>query len=302
MDTLLITGVSGMLGWTLAACAAERFRVVGTYREHGVELPGEHATIAVDINDADSLRDGLEFARPAAVVHLAAMTDPNACQRWPKLSKRVNMNASICLAEMCWRRGIPLVYASTDLVFCGDDGPYAEEDRTSPINVYGVHKVAAERGIRVVHRRSAVCRLPLMFGEASAASLASPGVGGTFLQGWVAKLRAGETLKLFTDEYRTPASARDVSRGLLLAVEALLSGEKAMTLHLGGPERVSRYEFGQMMCAAYGLNATLIEPCLQRDVQMAAPRALDVSLTSERAREMGYDPKPIMDELRAIRV
>ena len=301
MDTLLITGVSGMLGWTLAACAAERFRVVGTYREHAVELPGEHETIAVDINDANVLRHTLDHARPVAVVHLAALADPNACQRSPRLSKRVNMDASLSLAGMCARRKIPLVFASTDLVFSGDEAPYAEDDKIGPINVYGVHKVAAERGIRVVHRKSAVCRLPLMFGEASPASLASPSAGGTFLQGWYETLQRGETLKLFTDEYRTPASARDVSLGLLLAVDALLAGETVGTLHLGGPERVSRFEFGLMMCEAYGLEASLVEPCLQRDVQMAAPRALDVSLTSDRAREMGYDPQPIMAELRAIK-
>ena len=120
MPTLLITGVSGMLGWTLAGCAAERYRVVGTYREHRVELASHNQSseaIAVDITDADALRDAIEYARPGVVVHLAAMTDPNACQQSPKLSKRVNMDASIGLAEMCNRRGIPLVFASTDLVF-----------------------------------------------------------------------------------------------------------------------------------------------------------------------------------------
>lgn len=299
-----------MLGWTLAAQAADRFRVVGTYREHPIAFPKnlgggdvvEHEAVEVDITDCDALRAVMELARPKAVVHLAAMTDTNACQRSPNASKRVNMDASICLAEMCARRGVPMVFASTDLVFSGDGGPYSEEDRVDPVNVYGVHKVGGERGVRVAHRKSAVCRLPLMFGGASPVHAANPKVGGTFVQGWIEKLRKGETLKLFTDEYRTPASARDVSRGLVMAVDAVLGGEKELLLNLGGSQRVSRYEFGLMMCEAFGLDASLIEPCLQRDVPMPAPRALDVSLTSERAKEMGWEPGLIVDELRAIEV
>ncbi len=311
MQTLLITGVSGMLGWTLAATAADHYRIVGTCREHHVDLPAHRSacdkderneTLTLDITDHGALRDALDRVRPAAVVHLAALADPNACQRSPQLSKKINLDASIALAEMCARRGVPMVFASTDLVFAGDDAPYTESDETGPINTYGLHKVAAERGIRVVHRNAAICRLPLLFGEASPPYATSPSAGGTFVQQWVEQLRKGNTLRLFTDEYRTPASARDVSQGLLIAVEALLRGEDVGTLHLGGDQRISRYDFGLLLCDACNLSRDLVEPCLQSDVPMPAPRAKDVSLVSTRARAIGFSPLPILDALRQIKL
>jgi dTDP-4-dehydrorhamnose reductase len=311
MQTLLITGVSGMLGWTLAARAAERFRIIGTCREHHVDLPAHRSasdkderneTLTLDITDHSALRDALEHARPAAVVHLAALADPNACERSPQQCKKINLDASIALAEMCERRGIPMVFASTDLVFAGDNAPYAESDETGPINTYGLHKAAAERAIRVVHRSAAICRLPLLFGDPSPPYATTPTAGSTFVQSWANQLRSGNTLKLFTDEYRTPASAHDVSQGLLLAVDALLQGEPVGTLHLGGDRRLSRYDFGFLLCDACNLPRDLVEPCLQSDVPMPAPRAKDVSLASPRAKALGYTPAPIPKALRQIKL
>jgi dTDP-4-dehydrorhamnose reductase len=87
----------------------------------------------------------------------------------------------------------------------------------------------------------------------------------------------------------------DVAAGLLLALNY-----PGTLLHLGGPERLSRYEFGIKMAAMFGFDAHLIQSCRQADVTMAAPRPADVSVNSQRALDLGYSPRSIEEGLKAI--
>jgi dTDP-4-dehydrorhamnose reductase len=118
----------------------------------------------------------------------------------------------------------------------------------------------------------------------------------SFLQGFVAKLRQGETLQLFTDEYRTPASGESIAQGILLAL-----GSDIPCWHLGGQERLSRYEFGQYLVEILQLPVNLLQPCLRATVPMAAPRPADVSLDSSLAFSRGYNPLGIVQELQKLK-
>ena len=88
----------------------------------------------------------------------------------------------------------------------------------------------------------------------------------------------------------------DVAAGLLLALN-----HPGTLLHLGGPERLSRYEFGLRVAEVFGLDAQLIQPCRQADVAMAAARPADVSANSQRAVALGYQPRGVWAGLEASR-
>ncbi len=116
-----------------------------------------------------------------------------------------------------------------------------------------------------------------------------------FLQQWIDQLRCGNTLSLFTDEFRTSVSATDAARGLLM-----FTGNVNGILHLGGKERMSRYDFGLLLAQHLGISQDLIIGCKQSDVKMAAPRPADVSLNSTKAFSMGFSPGSIRSELQKI--
>jgi dTDP-4-dehydrorhamnose reductase len=64
--------------------------------------------------------------------------------------------------------------------------------------------------------------------------------------------------------------------------------------HLGGPERLSRVEFGEKVARAWQLSTAPIEIARLADSDLAAARPADVSLDSTRASdELDYDPAPI---------
>jgi dTDP-4-dehydrorhamnose reductase len=295
MKKLLITGASGFLGWNLCQIARSAWEVHGSYFQHPIEissvdLPSLAKPIlwSIDLTDLDAVKYAIDTIAPDAVIHTAAASSPNFCQANPDKSYQINVTASQKLAQLCCDANIPFVFTSTDLVFDGTKAPYQETDPVAPINLYGEQKIAAEREILAVYPRASICRMPLMFGIA-------PPNATSFIQPWIKALRSGENLKLFVDEFRTPVSAMTAAAGLLLALRVAPG-----TINLGGKERLSRYEFGLLLAEVFGFDRSLILPIYQKDLQMIAPRAADVSLDINKAIELGYNLPSLRSELEAI--
>lgn len=288
MQKLLVTGASGFLGWNLCQLAQQQWQVYGTYFSKTVEMPGV-TLIKADVRDFEEIKHLFAEIKPAAVIHTAAQSSPNYCQLHPEECYPLNVTASWNIAGLCADYSIPCVFTSTDQVFNGVNPPYRETDPVCPISHYGEQKVKAEQGMLERYPKTAACRMPLMFGLAPAGAT-------SFIQPFIQILREGKELSLFTDQFRTPASGKTAASGLLLAVEKVEG-----ILHLGGKERVSRYEFGRLMAEVFALPQDKLKPCLQEDVQMPAPRPPDVSLNSEKALALGYQPLSLREELEMLR-
>ncbi|MBF2027501.1 MAG: NAD(P)-dependent oxidoreductase [Oscillatoriales cyanobacterium C42_A2020_001] len=285
---LLITGASGFLGWNLCQIAATTWEVYGTYCSRQCQIPGT-TLLKLDLTDFHQVKTVLHSLQPDAVIHLAAQSSPNLCQTQPEASAKLNVTAACNLAGWCGDRDIPCVFTSTDLVFNGQNAPYRETDPVSPVNRYGEQKVLAEVGMLERYPKTAICRMPLMFGTA-------PTHASSFIQSFIQTLRDGKELRLFIDEFRTPVSATTAAKGLLLALEQV-QGQ----IHLGGRERISRYEFGCLMAEVLELPTTGLTACRQQDQPMAAARPADVSLDSSKAIALGYNPPSLRAELLALR-
>ena len=288
MKRLLLTGASGFLGYHVALLAGRDWEVHGIVFAHPVAIPGTRIHRA-DLTRPGDLERLFREIRPHAVVHAAASTRPNTCQTHPEETRRINTDVSIAIAGFCSDLGIGCAFTSTDLVFDGRNAPYREEDLTCPVSLYGEQKVRAEEGMLERHPGTVICRMPLMFGAPGPAA-------GSFIQPMLESLREGRGIDLFIDEFRTPVCAGDAAAGIL---SALSSGVRGI-LHLGGPERISRYDFGVLLADAFGLSREGLRACRQTDVPMAAPRPQDVSLDSSRAFRSGYKPIPPREALEKL--
>ncbi len=288
MQKLLVTGASGFLGWNLCQLAKQQWEVYGTYFSKTVEIPGV-TLIKADVRDFEQIKQLFAEIKPAGVIHTAAQSSPNYCQLHPDECYPLNVTAAWNIAGLCADYSIPCVFTSTDQVFNGVNAPYRETDPVSPISHYGEQKVKAEQGMLERYPKTAACRMPLMFGIAPAGAT-------SFIQPFIQILKAGKELSLFTDQFRTPASGKTAASGLLLALEKVEG-----ILHLGGKERVSRYEFGRLMAEVFELPQDKLKACLQEDVPMPAPRPNDVSLNSEKAFALGYQPLSLREELEKLR-
>ena len=116
------------------------------------------------------------------------------------------------------------------------------------------------------------------------------------MNAWIRNLKEGKKVFCFTDEYRTTTSGRDAATGLFLLLEKNKSG----IFHLGGRERISRFDFAIRMAEIFNLPKELIIPSLQKDVQMPANRPADVSLVSDKAYAIGFNPGSVKKELSKL--
>ncbi|NOX96618.1 MAG: NAD(P)-dependent oxidoreductase [Nitrospirae bacterium] len=288
MNRLLVTGASGFLGWNICTVTSKTWKVFGTAFSTPATIPNVNI-VNVDLTDFRALKRLFHDVRPDAVIHAAAAANPNFCQTHRTESYKINVDTSFNIAGLCADGNIPCVFVSTDLVFDGLNPPYRETDPVCPVNVYGEQKVSAEEKIRKSFPRTVVCRMPLMFGHSGTTST-------SFLQPMLRAMRKGRELHLFTDEFRTPISAKTAVSGLLLALR-----KTPDILHLGGNERISRYDFGRLVAGVFRIENAKLTPCREKDIVMAAPRPPDVSLDNSKASRLGFSPLPLEKELQELK-
>jgi len=286
MKKLLVTGISGFLGWHIAEHPQTDWEVQGLFHNNK-PTNLKVSSNQLDLTDNQSVIYFLKKNKPDAVLHLAANSNPNNCEQNP-LSNHINVNATTHLAKLCAKQNIPFVFTSTDLVFEGNDAPYSETDSTNPIMIYGKQKREAEQKILEIYPQAIIARMPLMYG------MPTNGLG--FMNAWVRNLKEGKNIHCFTDEYRTAASGADAASGIFLLLEKKLNG----IFHLGGRESLSRFEFATQMATHFGLDKNLIIPSLQKDVQMPAKRPANVSLNSNKAFTEGYKPRSLEENLSLL--
>jgi dTDP-4-dehydrorhamnose reductase len=281
----LVTGASGQLGAyvvrALAACP-ERPEVVAW---HGRRAEATEPATAIDLADGPTTQRAAEAAQPTVILHLGAVTSVADCYRDPDHAVRVNVGGTQALARAATAVGARLVYVSTDMVFDGDAAPYAETDPPRPVSAYGRTKAAAEE-VAAACPGSLVVRVPLMYGLPL-----TPRV--TTFASQLAALRAGQPLRLFVDEFRTPVWLGDAARALI----ALARTPRTGVLHLGGPERLSRYDLIARCAELLGLPTNALQPVPRASVAGDEPRPADLSLDSGRLR--AEFPRLVPGPLRA---
>jgi dTDP-4-dehydrorhamnose reductase len=287
---VLVTGAGGLLGGRLAEILHGRGLEV--LAAHRLSMPpAGPRPVLVELTDEGALARLLDGSRPDAVVHAAVLGRADLCEERPDEAERVNVRLPSTLSRACHERGLRLVALSTDLVFGGDRAFVREDDPPGPLGVYGRTKLAGEDAVLSACPGAAVVRVALVLGRGH-------GTRATSTETVARALRSGQGIRLFADEYRTPVDPESVAD----AVARLLDGSFAGRFHLGGPERISRYDLGLRVARGLGLPEVGIVAGRQADHAGPERRAADVSLDSGRARrELGWEPRPIDEAIRESR-
>lgn len=284
---IFITGGSGLAGSRLAEMALARGDEVFSGYAHNRPACGRG--VRLDLLDTDGIRDIIERTRPDAIVHSAALTDVDRCEREKDLAFRMNVEGTRAVAEGARAVGSFLVYVSTDYVFDGRRGLYREGDQTGPVSYYGLSKLLGEE---LSLDQGCVARTCVIYGR-------RPASGKVNFALWILNsLESGKEISVVTDQFITPTLNSNLAAMLLEAADRRLSG----IYHLSGASRVSRYDFACQLADTFELDSRLILPSRMSDLDWLAERPKDSSLDTSKARQMLKDgPLSLNDSLQLLK-
>lgn len=268
---VVITGSRGQLGSALQEVLIEH-PVLGLVRP-------EH-----DVTDISAVGAAIQEFAPDVVVHTAAMTDVDGCERDPEAARRTNVLGTRNVVLAAQRAGAKLVYISTDYVFDGyKKGPYWEYDEANPLSVYGRTKWLGEEMVRRFSSRHYIVRTAWLYDGGS------DNFVGTVLR--LAEER--DSLRMVTDEVGSPTFVVDLARAILKLVQTSAYG----AYHLSNTGTCSRYQWAQEILDLGGYDQVRLIP--GQNYERLAPVPKRVVLDNLCAAELGITMRSWRDALRA---
>ena len=262
--TVFVTGAGGLLGGQVAWTFAERgANVVAATHAH------------LDITDADKVTSTVIQAAPGVVVHCAAMTNVDACEVEPERAHAINALGAENVAVAAREAGAAIVHVSTDYVFDGERGLYAENDPTNPTQVYGRSKLEGEERVQAATPWHFIIRSAWIYG---------PG-GKNFLSKLPELAKTNESITAVVDQRGSPTYAPDLADGITKLVETLDYG----TYHVVNEGTCTFAEFCEAAVEILG-SQLRVEHVTLADLGRPAPRPRDTSLVGRRWREQGFEP------------
>ena len=282
---ILITGANGFLGQHLIKkLLDETTHLILATGKGEQRTPFQNTSleyVSLDLCDGVAVHHLMEMLHPDLVIHCAALTQADECELNEVSCWNINVTATRFLIDAAKKIGARFILLSTDFVFDGAAGPYKETDVANPVSYYGSTKVAAEKAVSESGLDAAIVRTCLVYGDV---------VTGTRnnIVTWVKdNLQQGKTIKVVSDQWRTPTYVEDLSAGILLLIDKQASG----IFHISGDDLLSPYDMAIATAEHLGLDKSLIEKVDASTFSQPAKRPARTGFVIDKARtELGFKP------------
>lgn len=290
---VLVTGANGMLGTDLCAMLqAGGHDVVRTdvaAQAHVAPTSWER----LDITDLHNVAEVILRHQPDCVVHTAAWTDVDGCERDPDRAYRLNTQGTWNVAAVCGGHNITLAYVSTDFVFDGTKGvPYTEFDPVNPLSHYGASKLAGEKLVAQLCRKHFVVRTQWLYG------IHGKCFPATMLR--LAQTRA--EIPVVCDQIGSPTHTVDLARTLIMLLHSVLYG----TYHVSNAGHCSWSDFARHTLDLAGLTQIYVKPIPASEYPSPTRRPAYSVLRRLALELQGHDNLPpwqqALKEYMALRV
>jgi len=281
----LVIGASGLVGGAFSSALRERGHdVAGTYGSR--PRPG---LVAFDFKQHLNLQPLVNGCQ--LVVMASALTHVDYCESHTEEARARNVDDVRRVAKACRDAGAALISFSTDYVFDGREGPYAEDALVRPLNVYGRTKLDGEAAVAALPR-ALVIRITNAFD-----------IGyddRNFVHRCIRHLRDRKPLVVPSDQWATPCYATWLARQAVTLLErnAILAPDSPRLLHAGCDDLVSRGELARRVARRLGADPGIVEERPTAALAQPAPRPLRGGLRNDRwKRLLGVEHLPLDDAL-----
>lgn len=237
--------------------------------------------IKADVTNYDALAEAIDKIEPEAIVHCAAMTDVDQCERVPTKAHAVNVDGTLNIIKAS--RGVPVALISTDYVFDGNNGPYREEDERSALSVYGMTKLLAEDLMRP---QDLICRTTVLYGPHSEK------IDFVF---WTRYELETGPIDVCYDQWGTPTYTDNLATMVRALVRAGYSG----IWHTAGGAYMNRFQFARCIARVFGYDKGLIRPCTSVVLDQTAKRPRCGGLITSKFQE-AFPSIPCMTPYQAL--
>ncbi|WAC10383.1 SDR family oxidoreductase [Dyadobacter pollutisoli] len=291
---ILITGSNGLLGQKLVEMLVEKpsIETIATARgENRLPFHEGYQYLEMDITNPADVDHVLAATRPHVIIHTAAMTNVDQCEMEKDACWKLNVTAVEILIAACKKYNIFFEHLSTDFIFDGTSGPYSEEDLPNPVSFYGWSKYAAEKAVMSSDIQWAITRTVLVYGIAHDMSRSN-------IILWVKKsLEEGNSIKVVTDQFRTPTLAEDLALGCFLIADQQAQG----IFHISGKDFLTPYEMAIMAADYFSLDKSLISPTDASAFSQPARRPPRTGFDLTKSRKvLGYEPHTFREGIALV--
>jgi dTDP-4-dehydrorhamnose reductase len=247
-------------------------------------LGARHQVVPADLPEVDITNLGLvqrTFHNPQldVVIHTAAFTAVDDCERRPDLAFQVNAEGTRNVALACRAASLPMLYISTDYVFDGQKPtPYAEDDLPNPLNVYGRSKLQGEEHVKELLQAAWIVRTSWLFGP----------LGKNFVRAILQRAQGGESLRVVDDQVGAPTYTMDLAEKL----EEIVMKGKPGIYHVTNRGYCSWFEFAREILRQAGLSHIPLSPIPTSDSDRPALRPRNSRLAPTRLESEGLGLLP----------
>lgn len=254
---ILVTGAKGMLGQDLCPILEdEEFDVVETDVD------------TLNITDFNQVKEVLTKEKPDFVIHCAAYTNVDGAEDDLKTATLINVTGTENLAKVCGENDITLIYISTDYVFDGTKKEtYLPNDKTNPINNYGLTKLQGEEAVKKYCKKYYIARTSWLYGHH----------GKNFVETMLSLADKPE-LKVVEDQTGCPTWTVELANGIITIID---SEAEYGIYHVCGSGETSWYGFAKEIFAQAGLTVNL-KPCTTDEFPRPAKRPQHSSMDNDK--------------------
>jgi dTDP-4-dehydrorhamnose reductase len=259
MKDVLVIGSDGKLGSGLFDKIKDR--ALGTSRRSS----SKKADLQLDLLNHKSIQDLIKIPNLKVAILVAAISNPDECYINQKLSRSINVDASIEILKILKKKSIKPIFISTEMVFDGQKSFYSETDKPNPVLLYGKQKLEVEEFIQRNFSDYIIVRLSKIYSVLNK--------DNSILNSFYSDIISKRVAKYAQDQFFCPTLQDDFEIAILKLIDTNLKG----IFHLSSSYRISRWDFFQLFSNRIKLFGSAI-PCRLDDINFLEPRPRDLSL------------------------